>query len=313
MFLARMKATQLFSPAKINLFLSVLGPRDDGFHELLSLACPLDFGDWLMLEIRDGIGVDCLECDFPGLPLDGSNLILRAVALFRKQHPFAGQVVVRLEKQIPIGAGLGGGSSNAAATLWGLNNLLGGPLGPEVLSGLAATLGSDCPLFLEGGAVAVSGRGEVVEPLSDSVRKQLEGRGVLLLLPRLHVSTLWAYGRFLDMGEAFDSLVDSKDRIYSFLSGETSLEDCLHNNFEPVVFPKFVGLHAVKAMAQATDCGPVLLCGSGSTLFILLPEAGLVPVVETGLFHELRDVFGPEFGLVKARLKPCFPIPFNLR
>ena len=104
MLLARMKAIQLFSPAKVNLYLKIFGRREDGFHDLLSLVCPLGFGDLLKLEIREGEGLDRLICNCPELPLDSSNLIHRAIDLFRSQNPFPGHVVVNLEKNIPMGA-----------------------------------------------------------------------------------------------------------------------------------------------------------------------------------------------------------------
>lgn len=308
-----MKAIQLFSPAKINLFLSVLRPRGDGFHELLSLACPLDFGDQISLEIHSGPGTDLLKCDLPGFPLDGSNLILQAVNLFRSQHPFPGRTVIDLEKMIPMGAGLGGGSSNAAAVLWGLNVLLGKPLKREVLSQLAAALGSDCPLFFEGGAVILRGRGEQVLPVNESLLSRLMGREVLLLMPDLHVSTSWAYGRFQGLRDGYANQSVAETRLSSFHDEEISLESFLFNSFEQVVFEKFTVLQAAKVQLQDADCGPVLLSGSGSSMFMLLPKCGLDGSIEEKLFKDLEDSFGPDLRLVKARLASFFPEPFKLQ
>jgi 4-diphosphocytidyl-2-C-methyl-D-erythritol kinase len=313
MFFQSMKAIKLFSPAKINLFLSVLGPRGDGFHELLSLACPLDFGDQISLEIHAGQGVDSLKCDHPGLPLDGSNLILQAVCLFRSQHPFPGRVIIDLGKMIPMGAGLGGGSSNAAAVLWGLNVLLEKPLEREVLAQLATMIGSDCPLFLEGGPVILRGRGEQVLPVDESSLSRLNGREVLLLFPDLHISTSWAYGRFQWLKDAYANQSVAETRLSSFHDGEISLESLLFNSFEQIVFEKFTGLQVIKMQLQDADCGQVLLSGSGSTMFMLLPECGLDGSMEEKLFKDLEDSFGPDLRLVKTRLAPFFPEPFKLQ
>lgn len=313
MFIHSMKAIQLFSPAKINLFLSILGPREDGFHELLSLACPLDFGDQISLEIHAGSGPDLLKCDLSGVPLDGSNLILQAVCMFRSQHPFPGRVIIDLRKMIPMGAGLGGGSSNAAAVLWGLNVLLGKPLEREALSQLAAVLGSDCPLFLEGGAVILRGRGEQVLPVNQSSLNRLIGREVLLLLSDLHVSTSWAYGRFQGLRDGYANQSVAESHLSSFHDEEISLESFLFNSFEPVVFEKFTVLQAAKVQLQDADCGPVLLSGSGSSMFMLLPKCGLDGSLEEKLFKDLEDSFGPDLRLVKARLAPFFPEPFKLQ
>jgi 4-diphosphocytidyl-2-C-methyl-D-erythritol kinase len=313
MFIHSMKAIQLFSPAKINLFLSVFGPRGDGFHELLSLACPLDFGDQISLEIHAQAGADLLKCDLPGLPLDGSNLILQAVCLFRSQLPFPGRVIIDLRKMIPMGAGLGGGSSNAAAVLWGLNVLLGNPLEREVLLQLASELGSDCPLFLEGGAVILRGRGEQVLPVNQSSLSRLMGRVVLLLLSDLHISTSWAYGRFQGLSDNYATQSVAETHLSRFQDEEISLESFLFNSFEPVVFEKFTVLQTVKVQLQDADCGPALLSGSGSSMFMLLPKCGLDGTIEEKLFKDLEDSLGPDLRLVKARLAPFFPEPFKLQ
>ena len=308
-----MKAIQLFSPAKINLFLGVVGLRDDGFHELRSLACPLDFGDHISLEIHLESGADLLKCDFPELPLDQSNLILQAVSLLRSKLSFPGRVIVDLKKVIPMGAGLGGGSSNASAVLWGLNSLLGNPLEREALSALAAVLGSDCPLFLEGSAVIMRGRGDKVLPVNESARSLLKDREILLLLPDLHVSTSWAYDRFQCFNDCFVKQSVAEMLFSRFQEGNISLESFLFNSFEEIVFDKFTGLQAAKLLLHDFDCGPVLLSGSGSSMFILLPKYGINGAIEGKLFQVLEDVFGPDLKIVKVRLVPFFAEPFKLQ
>src|SRR5437016_1877906 len=139
----------IFAPAKINLFLAITGQRPDGFHNLVSVAAPLDFGDILEFEPADGF---MLTCDDAAVPTDGTNLVLKAATAFAsaaelKGHPVKGTKIL-LKKRIPMGAGLGGGSSDAVATLRALNRLTSHPLAAETLTTIAAQLGSDCPLFL---------------------------------------------------------------------------------------------------------------------------------------------------------------------
>jgi 4-diphosphocytidyl-2-C-methyl-D-erythritol kinase len=165
------RTATIFSPAKINLFLAVTGRRADGYHDLVSVVAPLDFGDLLIAETGErkpeaGRQFD-LECNDPEVPVDGNNLILKAAKAFVVATGWMEPVAFRLDKRIPVGAGLGGGSSNATATLLALNQLSGANLGRAELAGLAAGIGSDCPLFLEGGPVIMRGRGERIESLPD--------------------------------------------------------------------------------------------------------------------------------------------------
>ena len=312
MFLVRMKAIQLFSPAKVNLYLRVLGRRPDGFHDLLSLVCPLDFGDRMGLELHGNEGHDVLKCDEPNLPTDGTNLIIQAIDLFRLRHPFTAQVRVQLDKKIPMGAGLGGGSSNAAATLWGLNELVGKPFQIEQLMEMAAELGSDCPLFLQGGAAIMRGRGERIEPLDRKTAALLEGRKLLLVMSGIHISTPWAYGAL----SARDGLaVSSKEAelgLAAFCAGRKTLEQVLHNDFEQVAYEKYVALPAARAELAASGIGPVLLSGSGSAMFALLSDSGKEGASNSTI-RGLRQAFREEFGLVNTTLTPFFPAPFKLR
>ncbi len=296
---------QLFSPAKINVFLSVLGSREDGFHNLLSATCPLDFGDRLELELLEEKGQDELACEQDNVPTDHTNLCLRAVQLFREAFPFAQRVRVRLCKGIPMGGGMGGGSGNGAAVLWGLDKLLGNPLGKGRLMDLAAALGSDCPLFLEGGATVIRGRGEIVCPLPEKACSKLAGREVFLLLPGIPVPTAWAYGRFRKIGkEAYDNQVAMESRLEEFTAGDGQLEGILYNNFEPVVFGKYIALRVFKEKVAGMCRGATLLSGSGSTLFVMSPDQGFDECTEAVLTKAGRDAFGKDFGLVKAKAAP---------
>ena len=144
-----MNSETLFSPAKINLFLAVTSRRLDGYHDLISLISPIGFWDEIDLQRTVGEGIS-FECDHPELPTDERNLVVRALMLLQEKTGNREGWRVRLRKRIPVGGGLGGGSSNAANVLLAANRLLGNPLSKSQLYGLAAEIGSDCPFFLEG-------------------------------------------------------------------------------------------------------------------------------------------------------------------
>ncbi|MET0263309.1 MAG: 4-(cytidine 5'-diphospho)-2-C-methyl-D-erythritol kinase, partial [Rariglobus sp.] len=151
----------LSSPAKLNLFLAITGRRTDGFHDLVSVVTPVEFGDTLTVERRD-TGFT-LTCDEPTLEIDESNLVLRAARAFATATNGTGGAHFFLAKRIPMGAGLGGGSSNATMALRALNELSGGALDEAGLARVAAQLGSDCALFLKSEPVVMRGRGEEVQ------------------------------------------------------------------------------------------------------------------------------------------------------
>ncbi len=177
------------APAKINRELSVGAPRSDGFHEIRSRIVAIDLAD--SIEVEDG--TDSLRLSSTGLPVptDDSNLVVRAARALAKRlgRPTA-NAAIRLEKKIPVGAGLGGGSSDAARTLALLSQLWESDLSSEELHSLAASIGSDVPFFLVGGEAEVSGRGEVVSPRPDSRIEDL-----LLLIPAFSISTAEVYAR----------------------------------------------------------------------------------------------------------------------
>lgn len=148
--------------AKLNLSLAITGRRADGFHELISLVAPIALADTLTLDVGRPLG---LTCDDASLPVDGSNLVLKAAAAYVKRRPSAPIGHFHLTKKVPHGAGLGGGSSDAAAALRLLDQASGDPLGLEFLETLAAEVGSDCPFFVRGQAAVMRGRGERLEIL----------------------------------------------------------------------------------------------------------------------------------------------------
>ncbi len=182
------------APAKLNRELRVGPRRADGFHEIRSRFTSIDFAD--RIEAADAETLT-LTCDPPELPADRSNLVLRGAVLLSEHLGIAPQARLTLRKRIPVGAGLGGGSSDAAATLRLLLRLWNRPLPAAELAALAASLGSDVPYFLSGGEADVSGRGEVVVPREESRREE-----VLLLVPPFSIATAEVYAAFDRMGGA---------------------------------------------------------------------------------------------------------------
>ena len=185
------KKINIKSPAKINLHLEVIGKREDGFHELAMIMQNIDLADYLEFEINNE-GLIELESDCNDLSLSDDNLIVKSANLLRKKSNIDYGANIFLRKNIPIGAGLAGGSSNAAATLIGLNNLWDLKLDQETLCSLASTLGSDIPFFINGGIQLCFGRGEILEKLDST----LQYGAILLKNPNVSVSTAETYKKY---------------------------------------------------------------------------------------------------------------------
>ncbi|HEY4300497.1 MAG TPA: 4-(cytidine 5'-diphospho)-2-C-methyl-D-erythritol kinase [Candidatus Didemnitutus sp.] len=289
----------VFSPAKINLFLAVTGRRADGFHDLVSVAAPLDFGDTLEAETVSSSpdrAKYSLECSDPTLAVDPTNLVLRAAAAFSAATGWRDGVHFRLTKRIPMGAGLGGGSSNAVAALRALNRLSGGAASEEALANLAAGLGSDCPMFLPDGPVIARGRGERIERLGGAARQRLGGARVLLFKPSVGVPTAWAYGRMAARQADYVPAEAAERRLQSWCAGQAPLADLLFNNFEGPVFDKYVALPALLG-SWRREGRPALMTGSGSACFVL---AGNDPV--TTLTARIQAAWGEAAFVQTARI-----------
>jgi 4-diphosphocytidyl-2-C-methyl-D-erythritol kinase len=182
------RSVTIDTPAKINLFLKILGKRPDGYHEIYSLVQTVDLYDTLTISVTTG-GTELIG-DATTVPLDSSNIIWKAAELLRRQSGFSQGIQVDLTKRIPVGAGLGGGSSDAAATLKGVNQLLELNLSRQQMQQLGATLGSDVPFFFSTGSAIISGRGEVVEEVKIAL-----DYSVLLVVPDFAISTAEAYSQ----------------------------------------------------------------------------------------------------------------------
>ena len=251
-----MQFVEVLAPAKINLSLRVLRRRDDGFHEIETFIAPITLCDSLEITSCEQFEFRCSD---PTLPANEHNLVVRAARAFFAATSIAPNVLLVLSKRIPHGAGLGGGSSDAAATLRGLDRFFATQLAPERLAGLAAELGSDVPFFMQATAAICRGRGEIVTPAAISARLSL-----LLLKPEFGVATSWAYSRWCNAPELPGINYEAQQLgNHAFV-----------NDLERPVFEKFVFLAYAKAwLSRQPEVAAALLSGSGSTLFAVLRDA----------------------------------------
>jgi 4-diphosphocytidyl-2-C-methyl-D-erythritol kinase len=240
-------------PAKVNLFLKVIGRRPDGYHSLITVMQPLTLADILTLTLTEN-GI-VLECDTPGLPRDARNLAFQAAQVFQKEISQEFGVRIQLKKNIPTAAGVGGGSSDAAGVLVGLNSLTGFPLSSAVLHRLASKLGADVPFFLLSGPALGEGIGTQLSPL------RLPAYWYVLVNPGYQVSTRWVYDNLkLPSGEA------SMEDIWTRLSGQ-SLETWLYNDLESVTLSTYPRLAVLKQALERQGALASLMSGSGPTVF----------------------------------------------
>jgi 4-diphosphocytidyl-2-C-methyl-D-erythritol kinase len=250
---------QLFAPAKINLSFEIKGRRADGFHEIESLMAPISLADRLTIETAASGNHDTdFSCDDPSLPAGEDNLVVRAAKLFREAAKINAGIKIVLEKKIPHGAGLGGGSSDAASTLIGLNELFGAGLNENDLMKLAVQLGSDVPFFIVRSAAVCRGRGELVNPTALAATFRL-----LLLKPDVGVPTPWAYRRWKESREVPG--IDYAPQEYRGVR--------FVNDLERPVFEKFVGLGYFKSwLRRQPEVDVALMSGSGSCVFAVLRD-----------------------------------------
>ena len=291
-----MNPVTVSSPAKVNLFLAVTGRRVDGYHDLVSVVAPLDFGDELRAQpAPEGF---TLDCDRPEVPVDESNLVLKAARAYAAATGWRGGAHFSLTKRIPLGAGLGGGSSNAVAALRALQQLAGGLLPAAKLAEVAAGLGSDCALFLGNTPVVMRGRGERVDALPEAAMRRLRGRRVLLFKPGFAISTPWAYGRMIARGTDYLPAAEAEARLAAWMDGTGPAEDLLLNNMEAAAFEKFVALPLLLAKLRAETGVAVRMSGSGSACFALLGE----DQVTAPLVARIHECWGPGAFVQEARL-----------
>jgi 4-diphosphocytidyl-2-C-methyl-D-erythritol kinase len=251
----------LFPHAKINLGLRVLRKRSDGFHELHTLFYPV-------VAVRDALEMlpaSQTTLHISGVPVPGdpeANLCLKAHELLQLDYSAVKPVSIYLHKQIPIGAGLGGGSSDGAFALRLLNRLFKLELSTEQLLPYAAQLGSDCPFFLYDGPCLASGRGEMLTPLS----LDLSDYKIILVNPGIHVNTGWAF-KELDRSETAHYAA-----LEHALPPISEWRQAMHNDFEPVVFKAFPEVSSIKDQLYERGAVYAAMSGSGSTVYGLFPK-----------------------------------------
>jgi 4-diphosphocytidyl-2-C-methyl-D-erythritol kinase len=247
--------------AKINWSLRVLGRRQDGFHEIDTILQTISLHDTLTLSLTDDNEIR-LTCDDRSLPSDETNLVWRAAAALRERYSIKRGVKIRLEKRIPSEAGLGGGSSDAAATLVALAQLWEIEASANELVGVAERLGSDVPFFFFGGTAGATGRGEVIEPLSDVPEQHL-----VIIKPNASVSTAVAY-HSLNAPTLTSS--EAKPILFRSQASDDSASfdlNALHNDFEAVVFRLAPEIERAKNALLKSGAHAAMLCGSGSAVF----------------------------------------------
>lgn len=264
---------RLKAAAKINLSFKIKHRRADGFHEVETLMAPISLADELTIERVPGAGPIEFTCDDPSLPTGDDNLVTRAARVFLERTGAIAALRIVLKKRIPHGAGLGGGSSDAATTLLALNQLLTAQLPADRLAELGGEIGSDVPFFIHRSAAMCRGRGELVEPVSLPGALQL-----LLLKPLFGVATPWAYSRWKQSRE-----LPGVDYAPQEFAGVTFV-----NDLERPVFEKYVFLARMKTWLRAQPgVGAAMLSGSGSTIFAVLRDGGSAETIAARAKAEL--------------------------
>ena len=253
----------LYPNAKINIGLNVLEKREDGFHNLETLFYPVDAVDVLEIVQAEELAMFQYGIEYPGDPMD--NLCIKAYKALHKDFDIP-PVEIHLYKKIPVGAGLGGGSSDAAFTLKGLNEMFSLGLSDEQLAAYAAGLGSDCPFFIYNRPMIGTGRGEILEPVEIA---SLENYRIKLVYPPYFVSTAAAYGGIVprDKRAANGEKFDSRQLLEMLSKPVESWKDCVVNDFETTVFAKIPQLAAYKEQLYNEGAVYASMSGSGSAFF----------------------------------------------
>ena len=280
-------AVTVLAPAKINMILRILDRRPDGFHNLWSIMQTVALEDEVQIKLRADQQDIQLSCDAMQLAADRSNLVYRAAAaVLTRAQPAIG-LDIELRKRIPMGAGLGGGSSDAAATIIGLNLLLQLGWSPTQMADVGQSLGSDVPFFLFAPSSIVAGRGETVRPVV------VEGpRWVVLVNPGFGIETKWAYQQLAATRTAVRPLspaqlaLDRQSRV-----SWAQLVAAAENDFEAPVFAAHEKLQEIKRSLQTYGAEIALLSGSGATVFGLFADEAGARLAQAHLVKENWKVF----------------------
>lgn len=274
------------SPCKVNLLLNILGKRSDGFHELETVLQPIRVFDHLSFS-RSANDVQ-LTCSDPVLPTDSENLVHRAAVMFLERAGIQEGVKIHLQKSIPLAAGLGGGSADAATTLLGLNELFDKPLGHERLVELAKALGSDVPFFLQSKPALATGRGENIQSLDEF--PALRGSALILVHPGFGIPTAWAYRKLAEFPNAVQGRPGRATKLISLLQA-SNLEAAtpeFYNSLEAPALQKYPLLSLFQDFFRENGAAVTLMSGSGSSTFAIVknPDAA----------ERLAEQFQGKFG-----------------
>jgi 4-diphosphocytidyl-2-C-methyl-D-erythritol kinase len=253
---------RILSPAKINLFLQITGKRPDGYHDLVSLMCCVGLYDTVSLTF--GVKETSVSCRHPNVPEDETNLAAAAASLFLSTLNIDEGVKISIEKQIPVGAGLGGGSSNAASVFLGLNCYYGYPFSRDKLISMGRLIGADVPFFIFREPAIVSGIGDKLKAYQG-----LESFKILLIFPGFGISTAEVY-KNLNLG-----LTNCKKKLRSFLLNVQSFDPGCHlcNDLEPTAVSMYPGIITAKESLLKNGALGALMSGSGSTVFGLFSDS----------------------------------------
>ena len=250
----------LKSHAKVNLRLEILKRREDGYHELRTVFQKISLHDTIRFYLRKEGGIS-IVADHPKLPRGKKNLVYKAVQSMFKMCGYRGGVHIEIEKKIPLGAGLGGGSSNAATTLMALNQLLKTNLSQKELMKMGLGIGADVPFFFLKGAAIGSGIGERLK------KEELPRLWYVLIYPNFEVSTRWAYQHFVLTNQRFHF------NLHRFLGTPEGISRILLNHLEEVVSKRYPQIRIMKELLLSVGALGAMMTGSGPTVFGLFPEA----------------------------------------
>jgi len=280
-------------PAKINLYLDIPGRRPDGYHDIVTVMQAIDLYDELLLEARGG-GEITMECDAAGLPVDWRNLCVRAAEAMRRLAAPGRGVRIALKKRIPVAAGLGGGSSDAAGVILGLNRLWEMGLAPAEFEEIAAGLGSDVPFFISGGTARCTGRGERISPLAGAPRL-----AYVLATPPIAVSTADVYAALDAGGEA--KAPGEAGFFRALQSGDPRrVSRRLYNRLEDAPGPHRGEVDRLKALLLARGALGACMSGSGSSVFGLAADLEDARRLARAIGGEIGEGAFLHFGLTNV-------------
>lgn len=273
-----MKKIKVKTPAKINLILEILCKRPDGFHEIRSIMQAVSLFDYLTITARDS---DAMVISLDGnsglIPYDRENIAFKAAEAFFKKVNIENQLInIYIEKNIPVAAGLAGGSSNAAGTLWGLNKLFGNPLSAGELHSIASILGSDVNFCLQGGTCIATSRGEVLQHLSTPDLK------IVIARPKnLFISAKEAYQKYSKLAEKPETKYFERMKKAINNNSRDEISSLLNNDLEMAIFPAYPEIAQLKNVLLNLNCKNALMSGSGPSVFgIYTDNIDICPLAE---------------------------------